>query len=31
VVCIDEMIFSPDGRIEPVRITTEGVKPNPLR
>ncbi|QOI99399.1 MAG: family 78 glycoside hydrolase catalytic domain [Phycisphaeraceae bacterium] len=27
VVCIDRMTFTDDGRIEPVRITTEGVGP----
>ena len=29
-VCIDEMRFSPDGTIQPVRITFEGVKARPL-
>jgi beta-xylosidase len=31
VVCIDELHFGPDGRIEPVRITREGVARDPLR
>jgi beta-xylosidase len=30
VVCIDELRFDPDGRIEPVKITVEGVAPDPL-
>jgi hypothetical protein len=31
VVCIDELRFTPDGRIESVRITVEGVEADPLR
>ena len=31
VVCIDELRFTPDGRIEPVRITREGVEADPIR
>ena len=30
VVCIDELRFTPDGRIEPVRISTEGVEADPI-
>jgi beta-xylosidase len=30
VVCIDELRFDPDGRIEPVKITTDGVEADPL-
>jgi len=30
VVCIDELRFSPDGRIEPVTITFEGVRRDPV-
>ena len=30
VVCIDELRFTPDGSIEPVRITVEGVGSRPL-
>jgi hypothetical protein len=29
-VCIDEMRFSPDGTIQPVKITLEGVKVRPM-
>jgi hypothetical protein len=29
-VCIDEMRFNPDGTIQPVRITFDGVKAKPL-
>ena len=29
-VCIDEMKFNPDGTIQPVKITFEGVKPRPI-
>jgi len=31
VVCIDELLFTPDGRIVPVRITAEGVDSDPIR
>lgn len=31
VVCIDELHFTADGRIVPVRITMEGVEADPLR
>jgi hypothetical protein len=31
VVCIDELRFDSKGLILPVRITTTGVEPNPLR
>ena len=31
VVCIDELRFDRDGRIEPVKITVEGVERDPLR
>jgi beta-xylosidase len=31
VVCIDELIFHPDGTIRPVVITTSGVPTDPLR
>jgi beta-xylosidase len=31
VVCIDELRFAADGRIEPVRLTTSGVEADPLR
>jgi beta-xylosidase len=31
VVCIDELHFTADGRILPVRITTEGVAGAPVR
>jgi beta-xylosidase len=30
VVCIDELRFAPDGRVVPVKITTEGVRRDPL-
>jgi beta-xylosidase len=30
VVCIDELRLTPDGRIEPVKITMEGVARGPL-
>lgn len=30
VVCIDELRFAPDGKIEPVKITKEGVAADPL-
>lgn len=30
VTCIDRMEFEADGKIKPVRITTEGVSPRPL-
>ena len=31
VVCIDQLRFLPDGRIEPVQITFEGVRADPIR
>jgi beta-xylosidase len=31
VVCIDELRFTADGRIAPVRISMEGVAPDPIR
>jgi len=31
VVCIDELHFRPDGSIEPVKITKEGVEADPIR
>jgi beta-xylosidase len=31
VTCIDRMTFDKDGKIEPVKITTEGVEANPLK
>lgn len=31
VVCIDELIFEPDGTIRPVVITKAGVPPDPIR
>jgi len=30
-VCIDEMRFNPDGTIQPVQITFEGVRARALR
>src|SRR6478735_4929291 len=31
VVCIEHMTFDQEGKIEPVKITVEGVEPNPLK
>jgi hypothetical protein len=31
VVCIEQMTFDKDGKIEPVKITTEGVEAKPLK
>ena len=30
VTCIDRMTFQPDGTIQPVKMTNEGVGPDPL-